>query len=322
MSDLPTDVDRNTPSDPTARMDEELAGKGVLDRRSLPDAEFGSFWEAIIVDQEIKDRLLAQAILNFTVRSRVDRAKLPLHGLLLMVGPPGTGKTSLARGLASQTAEALAKMGPFNYIEVDPHGLASSGLGQSQQAVTKFFGQTIAAQAIKQPTIVVLDEVETLAAARSKLNFEVNPVDVHRATDALLAQLDHLAARSPQLLFVATSNFPEAIDTAFLSRTDYTATIQRPAAEVCRQIFFDTVDALARHFPQLRGLMSHPDIKHAASLCRNLDGREIRKVVLSACTIRRETALDPNRLEPRDFLLAIQRANQERRKFEEYFEQE
>ena len=303
-------------------VNKDVTSNGVLDSRSLPDAEFGNLWEAIIIDQEINHRLLTQAILNFTVRTRVDRAKLPLHGLLLMVGPPGTGKTSLARGLASKTAEALAEMGRFKYIEVDPHGLASSGLGKSQQAVTQFFGQTIATQAVKEPTIVVLDEVETLAAARSKLSFEVNPVDVHRATDALLAQLDHLAARIPQLLFVATSNFPEAIDTAFLSRTDYTATIERPAAEVCRQIFFDTVESLAVHFPRVRELMSDPDIKQAASLCRNLDGREIRKVVLSACTIHRETALDPNCLQAKDFLLAIQRANQERRKLEAYFEQE
>jgi SpoVK/Ycf46/Vps4 family AAA+-type ATPase len=303
-------------------VNKDVTSKGILDSRSLPDAEFGNLWEAIIIDQEIKHRLLTQAILNFTVRTRVDRAKLPLHGLLLMVGPPGTGKTSLARGLASKTAEALAGMGRFKYIEVDPHGLTSSGLGKSQQAVTQFFGQTIAAQAVKEPTIVILDEVETLAAARSKVSFEVNPVDVHRATDALLAQLDHLAARIPQLLFVATSNFPEAIDTAFLSRTDYTATIERPAAEVCRQIFFDTVESLAVHFPRVRELMSDPDIKQAASLCRNLDGREIRKVVLSACTIHRETALDPNCLQAKDFLLAIQRANQERRKLEVYFEQE
>jgi len=294
--------------------------RGVLDTRSLPDKEFSSLWDAIIIDPRTKERLLAQAILNFTVRSRVDRAKLPLHGLVLLVGPPGTGKTSLCRGLASKTAEQLPNLGEFQYIEVDPHELAGAALGKSQQAVTELLGKTIMSQAAKSPTVVLLDEVETLAAARSKVSFEVNPIDVHRATDALLAQLDHLAARAPQLLFLATSNFPEAVDTAFISRTDFTATIQQPAPEVCHRIFLDTVSSLAEHFPEVGQLVDEPDVRHAASLCRSLDGRQIRKVVLQACTLRQETAINPNKLKPRDLLTAVQRANRERRNLEEQLE--
>ena len=41
--------------------------------------EFSSLWEAIIVDQQIKDSLLCQAILNFTLRPKVDRAVVPLQ---------------------------------------------------------------------------------------------------------------------------------------------------------------------------------------------------------------------------------------------------
>ena len=55
------------------------------------------------------------------------------------------------------------------------------------------------------PTIVLLDEVETLAADRSKMSLEANPIDIHRATDAVLVQLDSLAERFPNLWTAAPS---------------------------------------------------------------------------------------------------------------------
>ena len=169
-----------------------------------------------------------------------------------MVGQPGTGKTSLARGLATRTAESVKGLGQFIFIEVEPHALASAALGKSQKAVTDLLGGTIAEFAASQPVIVLLDEVETLATDRSKLSMEANPVDVHRATDAVLAQLDHLAANYPNLLFIATSNFPKAIDSAFLSRSDLIVTIDIPSVDACRAILLNTLEALSSVFPSVK----------------------------------------------------------------------
>jgi MoxR-like ATPase len=79
------------------------------------------------------------------------------------VGAPGTGKTSLARGLASRTAKSLKGLGKFLYPEVDPRSLTSAALGKSQRAVTELLGTTIVEYAARRPVIVLLDEVETLA---------------------------------------------------------------------------------------------------------------------------------------------------------------
>lgn len=285
--------------------------QGILDSRTLPDVDFTSLWDAIIVDDQVKNRLLSQAIINFTLRHKVNRAEIPLHGVILLIGEPGTGKTSLARGLASRTAEVLKEIGEFLYLEVDPHSLTSAALGKSQKAVTELLGTTIAEYAVTQPIIVLLDEVETLAASRSKMSLEANPIDVHRATDAVLTQLDQLAERFPNLLFIATSNFPEAIDAAFLSRADLIITIDLPGPEACKKILARSLTVLAEAFPKVTNLCSHPHFEEAAKLCEGLDGRRIRKTIPTACALNKETALDPNRLTAQDILVAVQHVQKE-----------
>lgn len=150
---------------------------------------------------------------------------------------------SLARGLASRTAESLNGKG-LRYTEVEPHSLASAAHEQTQKAVTELLGVTIAELAMQGPTFVLLDEVETILADRAKLSLQANPIDVHRATDTALVQLDRLAAEYNNLLLVATSNFPEAIDSAFLSRTDMILNMPLPDVNACRQILLDTVRAM------------------------------------------------------------------------------
>ncbi len=269
--------------------------KGILEYVQLPDARFEALWEKIIISDEIKSRLLSQALLEFTLRGKTDPVSIPLHGIMLLVGPPGTGKTSLARGLANRVAGCFTEK-TFNFVAVEPHALASSGLGKSQQAVRDLLQKTIAEYADAGPVIVLLDEVETLSPDRKKLSMEANPIDVHRATDAVLASVDFLAAKYPHLLFIATSNYAEAVDEAFLSRVDLIETIDLPDEGAIRSIVSDSLQALSEQWPSIKNIASDPKMDTVVQASLGLDGRQIRKAVLSACATNKEVALDPNLL--------------------------
>ena len=134
----------------TPPLADPILPKGIHQIRRLPDEELGALWDSIILDESLKVQLLSQAMLNFTLRGKVDRSVIPLHGVILLVGPPGTGKTSLARGLAHRTAKAF-QGGAFRLLEIEPHALTSSAMGKTQRAVSDLFSQSIAEAADRRP---------------------------------------------------------------------------------------------------------------------------------------------------------------------------
>ena len=291
---------------PSATNDVELP-KGIHAARALPNPALGDLWDSIMVDQKLKDQLLAQSMLNFTLRPKVARTVLPMHGVILLIGKPGTGKTSLARGLANRVAQSFKTSG-FRLLEVEPHNLTSSAMGKTQRAVSDLFARAISEAAAAGPTIVLLDEVETLAVDRSKLSMDANPVDVHRATDAVLVQLDALAEKHSNLLFLATSNFPQALDCAFTSRCDLVVEVPLPDARACELILRDCLAGLAKQFPDIGRLALLPGFGQAAAACVGLDGRAIRKMVVNALASTLEIALDPSAVTLGDIVRAAQAA--------------
>lgn len=283
--------------------------KGIQSITSLPDERLAEMWDSIIIEGDMRQRLVSQAVLNFSTRQNVSRTVLPLHGVIMLVGPPGTGKTSLAKGLANEAA-AVFKEGQFKLIEVEAHGLTSSAMGKTQRAVAELFSQTIPELASSGPTIVLLDEVETLAVDRSKLSLDANPVDIHRATDAVLVQLDILAETHKNLLFIATSNFPEAVDSAFVSRCDLVLEVPLPNEKACRNILEDCLEGLGETYPKIAKLIKDPGFAACAALFIGLDGRKIRKTVANALASDTSVALKPDTLTISHLERAAQMAQQ------------
>ena len=271
---------------------------GVFSLHTLPAEHHDKDWDAIIVPAGVKERLLAQALLTLkNGRKLATLAGLP-HGLIVLAGPPGTGKTTLARGLAQVSALALAREGATTLLEINPHAFPSDMLGESQRNIMRLLTDTIPEIAARRPhTVVLIDEVESFAVRRSTASFETNPVDVHRATDAVMLGIDEVARKLPAVLFVTTTNFIDAIDEAFLSRADLVMHFALPDPGTIARILHDSLAELAVQWPALRPLLqSEDEINEVARLCGGWSGRQVRKLVLAALAQRLEVAKDPARL--------------------------
>jgi len=175
----------------------------------------------------------------------VDTNIVGCNRVVLLHGPPGTGKTSLCKALAHKLSIRLGdRYTSGQLIEINSHSLFSKWFSESGKLVQKMF--TEIKRLMENPNslvCVLIDEVESLTAARKASGSE--PSDAIRVVNALLTQLDSIKT-APNVLILTTSNITGAIDVAFVDRADIKQYIGPPSQGATYQILYSCVLELVR----------------------------------------------------------------------------
>jgi len=211
----------------------------------------------------------------------------PPKGILLY-GDPGTGKTLLAKAVASATNST--------FIEVVGSELVQKFIGEGAKMVKEIF--ELARK--KSPSIVFIDELDALAAKRVEIGTS-GEREVNRTFMQLLAEIDGFKPLD-NVKIVGATNRKDILDPAVVrpGRLDRLIHIPIPKNEARLEI-------LKIHSKSM-DLSKDVDLRNLAAIMENLNGAEIKAV----CTEAGYFAIRDNRtnVTRKDFLKAIDKVRQ------------
>ena len=222
-----------------------------------------TFSDVAGVDDAIEELAEVREYLTEPERFAELGARAP-RGILLS-GPPGCGKTLLARAVAGESNAAFISVGGTDFVEVF--------VGEGASRVRDIFAEARA----MAPAIVFIDEIDAMGAHRTSFSTS-GQRETENTLNQLLIELDGFEARAAVIVMAAT-NRPDMLDSALLrpGRFDRQVTIALPDRAGRRAI----LELYTRNKP----LGADVDLDKVAGLTSGMSGADLENVVNEAALL-------------------------------------
>ncbi|MEO5368124.1 MAG: AAA family ATPase [Magnetococcus sp. WYHC-3] len=234
----------------------------------------------------VKEEISIKIILPLTNKDLYKAYGKSMGGGILLYGPPGCGKTHIAKATAGQINAG--------FLSVGLHDVLDMWIGQSEQKLHGIFEHARR----NKPCVIFFDEVDALAASRSDMRTSAG----RHLINQFLSELDGFASNNDGVLILAATNAPWHLDSAF----------RRPG-RFDRCIFVPPPDADARR--EILGILlagkpvDSIDYAKIARKTEEYSGADLKAVVDMAVEVKLKQALKTGKLAPistADLLAAAQ----------------
>ena len=214
--------------------------------------------------EDVKDEIRLKMIYPFTHPQLASRYGITTGGGMLLFGPPGTGKTMMAKAVAGEL--------DATFFVISPAQILSKWVGQAEQNVRKLFDLARA----EPRSVIFIDEIEALVPRRRTSQSSV----MTRVVPQILQELEGFDRQTDHpLMFLGATNEPWSLDSAVMRPGRFDAKIYVPLP-----------DAPARYKMLEMYLADRPlaDDVDLAKLCDRLagySGADIRNIAQRAAAI-------------------------------------
>ncbi len=224
-----------------------IAG-GKTPRQVIPlTLQRGTRFTDVVGMEALKKSLRIRILEPFLNPGLFSRFAKKIGGGILLYGPPGCGKTLIARALAGECNAQFVAVGISDILNM--------WIGESERNIAEVFEKARASR----PSVLFFDELDALAFSRAKSSNE----HTRRLVDEFLQQLDGFSASNEQVLVLGATNMPWDVDSAMKrpGRFDRQVFIPPPEREARMAMFqlkladvptatldLDTLSAKTEHF--------------------------------------------------------------------------
>lgn len=227
-------------------------------RMDMVDISYPAIEEGFLILNRDTETEIQDFIKCYQNRDKLISAGIDEGNSLLLYGPPGCGKTTVAKFISSKTGLPL--------ITVRLDGLISSLLGSTAKNIRKVFYY-----ASRQECILFLDEFDVIAKVRDDKN---ETGELKRVVNSLIQNIDIFSRDS---IVIAATNHHELLDPAIWRRFNRVLAIEKPSEEDILRIITSYVLAGSVEFE-----LSDKNISSVAAALMGLSHADVKTVLNNA----------------------------------------